>query len=95
MVVFKLGFAALVASGLTLASPANADEAASPATAKPGIATSKSDKPKRICRAGERTGSRLARPICKTQEQWNSADDSSKLELLDQGFKQNTGNGAT
>lgn len=35
----------------------------------------KPEKPKKICRNDDNTGSRLRKKTCKTQEQWNSQED--------------------
>jgi hypothetical protein len=39
-------------------------------------------KPKKICRAGAETGSRLTAKICKTQAEWDAqiGADASKLD---------------
>ncbi len=61
--------------------------AATPPAAKP-------EKPKKICRAAERTGSRMSKRICKTADEWAIYDrgDNAKMDLQNQQFKQNTHN---
>jgi hypothetical protein len=53
-------------------------------------------KPKKICKATRMTGSSIGRRVCKTQEQWDAiaADGAQALDLVDQGYKANTGNGS-
>ncbi|QNO27557.1 hypothetical protein EEB18_000725 [Sphingopyxis sp. OPL5] len=56
----------------------------------------KPEKPKKICKATKMTGSSIGRRVCKTQEQWDNIarDGAQSLDLVDQGYKTNTGNGA-
>lgn len=64
--------------------------AASPTTGAPVAA--KPEKPKKICRAAERTGSRMSKRICKTEDEWAVYDrgDKAKMDLQNQQYKQNT-----
>jgi hypothetical protein len=68
---------------------ATGDQTVSTQTAKPA-------KPKKICKSTKMTGSSIGRRVCKTQEQWaaQARDGAQSLDLVDQGFKANTGNGA-
>lgn len=59
--------------------------AASPDTATapaPAEATAKPVKPKKICRAGAETGTRMTSKICKTQAEWDAqmGADSTKID---------------
>lgn len=56
----------------------------------------KPEKPKRICKSIKMTGSTIGRRICKTEDQWNAqaSNGAQSLDLVDQGYKANTGNGA-
>lgn len=56
----------------------------------------KPEKPKKICKTTKMTGSNLGKRVCKTQEQWDgiARDGGQSLDLVDQGYKANTGNGA-
>jgi hypothetical protein len=56
----------------------------------------KPEKPKKICKATRMTGSSIGRRVCKTQEQWDNIarDGAQSLDMVDQGYKANTGNGA-
>lgn len=49
------------------------------------------EKPKKICRAAERTGSRMSKRICKTADEWAIYDrgDKAKMDLQNQQYKQN------
>jgi sarcosine oxidase gamma subunit len=51
-------------------------------------------KPKKICRASERTGSRMSKRVCKTPDEWAVYDrgDKAKMDLQNQQYKQNTHN---
>lgn len=80
---------------IALAAAGAPDQAASnPADA---MQTAKPAKPKRICRATKMTGSTIGRRVCKTQEQWDALarDGDQSLDLVDQGYKANTGNGSS
>lgn len=79
---------ALAAAGASEPAAGNAAETAQ--SAKP-------EKPKKICRATKMTGSSIGRRVCKTQEQWDAQtrDSAQSLDVVDQGFKANTGNGAS
>lgn len=76
------------------ASSANA--ATEQATAPTQAAPEKAQKPKRVCRSTRRTGSNLSRRVCKTEQEWakESGDGSQSLELIDQSYKAQIGNGA-
>lgn len=52
----------------------------------------KPEKPKKICKTTKMTGSNLGRRTCKTQEQWDAAQDAS-IDTINQGYKQNVGVG--
>lgn len=45
-------------------------------------ATAKPVKPKKICRAGAETGTRMTSKICKTQAEWDAMQgaDSTKID---------------
>ena len=83
--LFRRGFSILVAAGvavLGLASPAAASQASSevPAqaaastvlTGAAGAAASSVTKAKKYCIVNELTGSRIARKLCKTAEEWKA-----------------------
>ena len=48
------------------------------AAADPASTTAEPAQPKKICRAAPSTGSRLAKKICRTQEEWNKQDESAR-----------------
>lgn len=79
---------------LALAAAGAPDQAASDQTAS--AQTAKPAKPKKICKSTKMTGSSIGRRVCKTQEQWaaQARDGAQSLDLVDQGYKANTGNGA-
>ncbi|WP_077146888.1 hypothetical protein [Sphingopyxis sp. KK2] len=56
----------------------------------------KPEKPKKICKTTKMTGSNLGKRVCKTQEQWDNIarDGAQSLDLVDQGYKTMSGNGA-
>lgn len=56
----------------------------------------KPEKPKRICKSIKMTGSTIGRRICKTEDQWRAqaGEGAQSLDLVDQGYKANTGNGS-
>jgi hypothetical protein len=62
----------LAASGTSEAAPRVAD---APAQEAP------KSKPKKICRTTGLTGSRIAKKLCKTQEQWDQAESASELSV--------------
>ena len=62
----------LAASG-TADAPANTADASPP--------TAQKAKPKKICRTTGLTGSRIAKKLCKTQEQWDQAESASELSV--------------
>jgi hypothetical protein len=62
----------LAASGTSEAAPRAADAAAQEAP---------KSKPKKICRTTGLTGSRIAKKVCKTQEQWDQAESASELSV--------------
>ncbi|MEY4619761.1 MAG: hypothetical protein RIS65_933 [Pseudomonadota bacterium] len=68
-VVFSL---LLAASGTSEAAPPTADAAAQEAPKA---------KSKKICRTTGLTGSRIAKKLCKTQEQWDQAESASELTV--------------
>lgn len=42
-------------------------------------------KPKKICKTDTRaTGTRLSRPVCKTQEEWDTKEDGQEIGLRSQ-----------
>ncbi len=52
----------------------HAQAAADAAEAKP--------KPKKICKTDSRsTGTRISRPVCKTQEDWDAKEDGQEIGL--------------
>lgn len=58
--------------------------------------TAKPEKPKKICKTTKMTGSTIGRRVCKTQEQWDGQrNGNDSLDVMDQGYKQNVGNGAS
>jgi hypothetical protein len=69
---------------LTLALMLTAAEAPVPTAAIP-------EKPKKICRNVERTGTRMSKRKCMTADEWALHDkgDKAKLDMLDQQYKQN------
>ncbi|WP_432770300.1 MAG: hypothetical protein HEQ22_06035 [Sphingopyxis sp.] len=75
------------------AAPAENAPAADPTGA---TQTAKPVKAKKICKSIRMTGSTIGRRICKTEAQWNgqAEDGAQSLDLVDQGFKANVGNGA-
>lgn len=82
-------FMLALALATSAAENAPADDVTATQSAKP-------EKVKRICKATKMTGSSIGRRVCKTQEQWNAMarDGAQSLDLVDQGYKANTGNGA-
>ena len=62
--------------------------AADTPAAPPAVAP---EKPKKICRNAERTGSRMAKRKCMTADEWAIHDrgDKAKLDMIDQQYKQN------
>ncbi len=80
--------AALSASSATAAT----DQATTPTQAAP----EKAQKSKRVCRSIRRTGSNLSRRVCKTEQEWanESGDGAQSLDLIDQSYKAQLGNGA-
>jgi len=62
----------LAASGTSETAPRAADAAAQEAP---------KSKPKKICRTTGLTGSRIAKKVCKTQEQWDQAESASELTV--------------
>lgn len=79
---------------LALAAAGTPDQAAGDQTGS--TQTAKPAKPKKICKATRMTGSSIGRRVCKTEEQWaaQGRDGAQSLDLIDQGYKANTGNGA-
>jgi hypothetical protein len=68
---------ALVSVMLAASSP-SADAVASDGTAQ---AQPKPRKPKKICRPLAKTGSRITKSECKTQEQWDQAEYAAELSV--------------
>lgn len=62
----------LAASGISEATPPTADVVAQEAPKA---------KLKKICRTTGLTGSRIAKKLCKTQEQWDQAESASELSV--------------
>jgi hypothetical protein len=62
----------LAASGVSEAAPRATDTVAQEAP---------KSKPKKICRTTDLTGSRIAKKLCKTQEQWDQAESASELTV--------------
>lgn len=58
---------------------ASPDAATTAASTEP---TAKPAKPKKICRAGAETGTRMTSKICKTQAEWDAqvGADSTKVD---------------
>lgn len=83
----------ILSLALAAAAPADTAAAADQATT---TQPAKPEKPKKICKATKMTGSTIGRRVCKTEEQWNALarDGAQSLDLVDQGYKANTGNGA-
>lgn len=47
----------------------------------PSQAQPKPRKPKKICRSMAKTGSRITKSECKTQEQWDQAEYAAELSV--------------
>jgi hypothetical protein len=47
----------------------------------PGQSQPKPRKPKKICRSIAKTGSRITKSECKTQEQWDQAEYAAELSV--------------
>lgn len=63
-----------VGSGAVYAGGKHAHAAADTSEAKP--------KPKKICKSNTRsTGTRINRPVCKTQEEWDAKEDGQEIGL--------------
>ena len=60
---------------LSLMLSAAAPEAAPPAD--PATTTIKAKKPKQICQSHTNTGSRMKRQTCKTQQEWESEQQTN------------------
>ena len=73
----------VIALLLLAASP----DAAGTATSAPPPAEAKPEKPKKICKTINMTGSRVGRRECRTIEQWTQAESASELTV-----KGNAGN---
>lgn len=78
---------------LALAAAGAPDQATSDQTGS--VQTAKPAKPKRICKSIKMTGSMVGKRICKTADEWDgkAAADAQELDLVDQGYKANIGNG--
>jgi hypothetical protein len=59
---------------------------------KPSSPAAVPEKPKKICRNVERTGTRMSKRKCLTADEWAVEDrgDTGKLDVQNQQFKQNT-----
>lgn len=83
--MFAIAFAA--------SAPADANgQATAPTQATP----EKPKKSKRVCKSARRTGSNLSRRVCKSEQEWanEGGDGVQSLELIDQSYKAQAGNGA-
>ena len=54
----------------------------------------KKKKPKKICRREKETGSRIAKRVCRTEEQWASQDGNTR-DSLDRTYEESRRNTAT
>lgn len=83
----------LLAAAFAASAPTDANEQATVATQ---ATPEKASKPKRVCKSARRTGSNLSRRICKTEQEWanESGAGMQSLELIDQSYKAQIGNGA-
>ena len=79
---------------LSLALAASAAEKPAADSATTTTQPAKPAKPKKICKSVKMTGSNLGRRTCKTQDQWDAAQDAS-IDTINQGYKQNVGVGAS
>lgn len=77
---------------LALAAAVAPDAAAEPAAPSTQTAA-KPAKPKKICQVQRKTGSTINKRVCKTVEDWNSQDNTQSLDITNQSYKQNLGNG--
>lgn len=76
---------------LSLALAASAAENP-PVGAQAGTAQpAKPAKPKKICKSTNMTGSNLGRRVCKTQEQWDAANEAN-IDSFDHSYKAQQGN---
>lgn len=69
----------MLSFALTLLLTAAAPEAA--AEPAPTTTAAKPVKPKKICRGEANTGSRLAKKVCRTQEEWDNQADSARDDV--------------
>ncbi|WP_188237705.1 hypothetical protein [Sphingopyxis sp. LK2115] len=83
----------LLAAAFAASAPTDAN---GQATATTQAAPEKARKPKRVCKSVRRTGSNLSRSVCKTEQEWanDGGAGMQSLELIDQSYKAQTGNGA-
>ena len=73
------------AAALALIGASTAALAAEPAAA-PAAAEAPKPKPKKICRSDPRaTGTRLARRVCKTEEEWAKPQDGAQIQTQGRG----------
>ena len=83
----------ILAVAFAASAPADASEQA---TAPTQAAPEKAKKSKRVCKSARRTGSNLSRRVCKTEQEWanEGGGGTQSLELIDQSYKAQLGNGA-
>jgi hypothetical protein len=71
-----IAIALLFASGSAASAPATESAATTAAV------ETKKPKPKKICKTDPRvTGTRIAKRVCKTEEEWNAKEDGQDLTI--------------